>query len=1054
MEYIKHVWDAIVGKKSVVGPLKDNARIMQTLREWTIGAGSDGLAVSTPYAKSVWVYSAVNAISQNLASAPFIMYDNTKGKKQKAEEDTPLVKLFLDPNRYANSILLMQGTAVYLCLNGEAFWLMPRDNITEIPKEIWCLDPVRFTPYLEGNPNSPIWNGVWEYNDGRQKQLFAPWEVMHFKFINPYNDIRGLSPLEAAKLGVSQDYWTSKYNENFFKNGAAIGGFISVKEGLSKEQFDRILGQFNDRHQGVSKAHRIALIDGDAKFQEAKMSQRDMEFISLKNVTRGEILAAFMVNEVILGNYAQIQCFHPDTEVMTDKGFIPVEQIKVGDKIASMNPETGLMEFQPTTKIYDYDYDGIMYTQKKGTVKGKPQTAIKLDYMVTPEHKMFGKERKWARHNDYTSNDFIFKKISDIKEDYKFMSPRNGIWDIGEIVEEYSIEKQNYGENESLQGRKGVTFPITSWLKFLGWFISEGCYRKNGTWDIAISQKKEEGIKQIREDLKDFPYDIHEYESSTHGITFIVNGKDLFNYLLKNIGGYCYEKRIPRDILNLHSSLLIYLFDAIMAGDGCYIEKEDRYQFSTTSKQLAEDVYELALKIGRIPTLKGGEEGILKVDSYSNKRMPQWLVTISAKKQNIRLTSINPIEVSYKGKVFCFEVPPNHNVLTRYNGKSLIISQSYEGIKEARRAFWEECLIPKMKLIEETLRSNFFSKLSGNFIGEFDLSSVEALREDYNIKVTMAKVLNEIGFTANEINKRLDLGFKDKPWRDKWWIRTGTIPADFVTEESVLTNTSIATTTSTNTSKPKEDNTSTPKEDKKPTKNQDDTILFRFTTRQKIIEDQFTKKLKRFFFEQRTRIIKNISDNKGTLDFDEEIKKIKSYLKTLYSIAASEGIDLLKEEFDFEMDNIEQITGKFLEEKLNKNSIKIIDTIKAHLTYIIKDSTDNNYKTNELIDTIKVYYNKLNNRITTIAKTETNSVMNGIRYKILEDLNKYIKIYIKWISSINSRDTHKNLNGKIVKLGDSFLNEYTLKYPTDPKAGSENIINCMCYFTVVKIDKI
>ena len=129
---------------------------------------------------------------------------------------------------------------------------------------------------------------------------------MFFRYFNPDDDYRGLSPIQAAKLGIDQDYYAAQYNANFFKNSAQLHAYLETDENLSQEEFERILAQFNDRHQSVSKAHQIGLLEGGLKYKEAGLSQRDMDFLEGRKYNREEVLAVYKMPKSELGLYEQI----------------------------------------------------------------------------------------------------------------------------------------------------------------------------------------------------------------------------------------------------------------------------------------------------------------------------------------------------------------------------------------------------------------------------------------------------------------------------------------------------------------------------------------------------------------------------------------------------------------------------------------------------------------------------------------------------------------------------------------------------------------------------
>ena len=265
----------------------------------------------------VATHNSINAIASNVSRVPFVIKRDIGAGLSRKIEDGPIYELFQNPNPLMSQRQLFEATMIFLGLKGEAIWIIERDNITVLPKEIWTFDPSRFTPAQ--NKEGQITG--WLYNNGSGKDPipFANHEILFFRYFNPYDDIRGLAPIEAAKENINQDYYATRYNSAFFKNGAKIGGFISVDGELTDEQFNRILKQFEDRHQGYDKAHKIALLEGGGKFTEASVSQKDMDYIAGKKLTKGEILAAFKVNEVVLGGFESIKSY--DGIKAADKAF-------------------------------------------------------------------------------------------------------------------------------------------------------------------------------------------------------------------------------------------------------------------------------------------------------------------------------------------------------------------------------------------------------------------------------------------------------------------------------------------------------------------------------------------------------------------------------------------------------------------------------------------------------------------------------------------------------------------------------------------------------------
>ena len=269
--------DSILGKiglsrveKNGPGHLPGDDTIYKSFSQLMGKAG-----VKDPYSQVVWVYASVKKIATNISGVPFkLVTEGTDGEDTEVEEG-PLVDLFDNPNPFMTKTMLWEATQTYLDLRGQAFWVMPRENITQVPEGIWLLDPNNFRAVLNTEKSAII---GWVY-EGQKKIPFQTHEIIQFKYFDPNNPVGGQAPYRSIATIADQEYFANLFNTAFFKNGAAVGGFIQVPQVLNDKQWNRLVNQFEDRHQSAGKAHKIGILEKDMKFQEAKLSQKDMDFI-------------------------------------------------------------------------------------------------------------------------------------------------------------------------------------------------------------------------------------------------------------------------------------------------------------------------------------------------------------------------------------------------------------------------------------------------------------------------------------------------------------------------------------------------------------------------------------------------------------------------------------------------------------------------------------------------------------------------------------------------------------------------------------------------------
>jgi HK97 family phage portal protein len=81
---------------------------------------------------------------------------------------------------------------------------------------------------------------------------------------------------------------------------------------------------------------------------------------------------------------------------------------------------------------------------------------------------------------------------------------------------------------------------------------------------------------------------------------------------------------------------------------------------------------------------------------------------------------------------------------------------NYANSETQDKIFWTKGVIPRLRKIEEAINTFLVPRFGGDIFGEFDLSRVEALRENEDLKSQVAQRLVESGiWTTNEARSRL-----------------------------------------------------------------------------------------------------------------------------------------------------------------------------------------------------------------------------------------------------------------------------------------------------------
>jgi len=249
------------------------------------------------YGQVGWVFACVSRIASAVAETNWRLYKVNETNKEKEEIiNHPVLQLFDFVNEYTTGLEMMEQTQTFIDLLGEAFWLIIRDRANR-PAELWAINPNK----IKVVPHSKDYIAGYVYVNGQEKIPLEKSEVIHIKLPNPNNPYRGQSPIASIMSDIEAEKFSSQYNKSFFQNSAEPSGVINFEGTLTDSQYERLRYQWNEQHQGVSRSHKVAILEGGATWQGKTVNQRDMQFKDLRLMNRDVILGAYGMPLHILG---------------------------------------------------------------------------------------------------------------------------------------------------------------------------------------------------------------------------------------------------------------------------------------------------------------------------------------------------------------------------------------------------------------------------------------------------------------------------------------------------------------------------------------------------------------------------------------------------------------------------------------------------------------------------------------------------------------------------------------------------------------------------------
>lgn len=251
------------------------------------------------------LFSIVNRTSNATAMVDWKLWRKAKsGLKEDRVEVTShaALDLWTKPNPFMPRQEFVETFQQHVDLVGEGWWVIAYHPGSTIPLELWPVRPDRMTPV----PSQKHFLAGYMYTspDGEQVPLGLN-EVVFLRMPNPLDPYRGMGPVQSVLADLDATRYSAEWNRNFFLNSAEPGGIIEVPTPLSDPDFDQLRDRWNEQHRGVANAHRVAILE-HGKWIDRKLSQRDMQFVELRAVSRAVLREAYGIPAFALGEVTDI----------------------------------------------------------------------------------------------------------------------------------------------------------------------------------------------------------------------------------------------------------------------------------------------------------------------------------------------------------------------------------------------------------------------------------------------------------------------------------------------------------------------------------------------------------------------------------------------------------------------------------------------------------------------------------------------------------------------------------------------------------------------------
>lgn len=342
-------------------------------------------------------------------------------------------------------------------------------------------------------------------------------------------------------------------------------------------------------------------------------------------------------------------------EVLTASGWVPIQDVSVGDMVYSVD-HTDALVLRRVTGTYAGLYDGDMVTVK----------ARGLTVDCTPNHRV-------AKVGFTGDKPFDLVEFQNLPGQ-AYLKRTVGSWEGEELLEftpeSYPTRKLVLNQPRSLSG--------DLYLELLGWVIAEGYAPQSSEskyFGIAQSSPSKRLLLEGMLKRCGFSYRVSSNAYEVQSPWWWAHFKEQW---------YCRDKFIPEFAKNVSRRQLWILFNAMMIGDGHWVREGKSGEYYTISRQLADDVCEILVKMGMNVHLsqrqRENREGLSYTVCFkpAPKMGGQEILTgnhlYAVATKTKRKTNI--VREHYRGFVYCIEVEETGNFIIRQDGSVWVSGNS------------------------------------------------------------------------------------------------------------------------------------------------------------------------------------------------------------------------------------------------------------------------------------------------------------------------------------------------------------------------------------------
>ena len=227
-------------------------------------------------------FNGVQIYADTIGSLPLHLYERLQPRgRRRATERQLYHVLHTEPNPYMSAKSFRSALEGHIPGWGNAYAEIVWDDAGEV-RELWPLRPDR---------TEPVWHGGQLWYQTRietQGYLLPAFRVLHVPGFG-FDGVRGYSVVKLARESLGLSLATEEHGARLFGNGAVPKTVLEYPGKLSDKAEENLKTSFEQRHMGLDKSHRLAILQEGMKLQQIGLDNEDSQFLQTRQFEISEI---------------------------------------------------------------------------------------------------------------------------------------------------------------------------------------------------------------------------------------------------------------------------------------------------------------------------------------------------------------------------------------------------------------------------------------------------------------------------------------------------------------------------------------------------------------------------------------------------------------------------------------------------------------------------------------------------------------------------------------------------------------------------------------------